>query len=419
MKKLIALLMSLLMISAMVPAMAEETQVLTVASWDIETTAYMQVMKAAYEESHPGVTIEFIDLASQDYDIKLGTMLAGGDTVDVVDVKEPNHLTNWIEQGLVEDLEPYIAEAGYSLDNYTGMHQYYQDENGNQYALPYRSDFWVLYYNKTLFDAAGVDYPTNDMTWEEYKALAQEMTSGEEGVDKIYGSHYHTWLSDVVNWAVCDGVNTLADGEYSDLAYFYQLVQDLEDEGAVMPYAELKAANLHYKGAFEGGNIAMMPMGYWFVATLIQDQVAGIVDYDFGITSVPHLETVEAGSSFGSPTGCAININSTQKDLAWDFISWRCGEEGATAIAPTGARPAYVSEAVAEAMASVEGFPSDDASKAALLPTAVAIEWPTGKDVPAIKTILDEEHGLIMVRDVTIDEGIQSMNERVGEVLGQ
>ena len=47
----------------------------------------------------------------------------------------------------------------------------------------------MLFYNKTLFDAAGVDYPTNDMTWEEYAALAKEMTG--KGNCK-YGCHYHT-----------------------------------------------------------------------------------------------------------------------------------------------------------------------------------------------------------------------------------
>ena len=44
--------------------------------------------------------------------------------------------------------------------------------------MPFRSDFWVLYYNKDLFDKAGVEYPSNDMTLEDYDALARKMTSG-------------------------------------------------------------------------------------------------------------------------------------------------------------------------------------------------------------------------------------------------
>lgn len=417
MKKSLALLLCLVMALGLAPAVAEENRVLTVATWDETTTPYLAAQKEAFEAAHPGVTIEYVDVASQEYNMKTTAMLAGGDTTDVFDVKELSDLQNWIEQGFVESLDAYIADSGYATDKYVGMEKCYQSLDGEQYALPYRSDFWVLFYNKTLFDEAGVDVPTNDMTWDEYKELAIAMTSGE-GVDKVYGSHYHTWLSAVANWAVCDGVNTLADGEYSDLAYFYQLVRDLEDAGAVMEYTELSASGQHYKGVFEGGNIAMMPMGYWFVSTLIKDMADGTSsEFEWGITAVPHLEGVDAGSSFGSPTGACINKNSENKDLAWEFISWRCGEEGALATASTGTRPAYVSETVAETMAATEGFPSDEGSLAALLPTAVYLEWPTGEHVTEIKTIVNEEHTSIMVRDVTIEEGIENMETRVAELF--
>lgn len=418
MKKTLALLLSLLMVLALVPSFASaEDQVLTVATWDATTTLYLDVTKAAFEASHPGVTIEYIDVPSQDYHVKLGAMLAGGDTVDVVDIKELSNAETWGASGFIEPLNSYIEKDSYDTTHYLGMEKHYASPEGAQYALPFRSDFWVLFYNKDLFDKAGVEYPTNDMTWEQYADIARKMTSGTDGVDKVYGTHYHTWLSAVANWSVADGVNTLADGEYSDLKYFYDLVLGLEDEGVVMPFTEIKAANLHYRGAFEAGNIAMLPMGYWFVSTLIQDINAGSSKVaNFGIVSVPHAEGVAAGSSFGSPTGAAINVNSKQKDLAWEFVAWRSGEECAKALAAIGTRPAFVSDEVAAALSSVEGFPSDDASKAALIPAAVEIEWPTGKGVADMKTILNEEHTNIMSRSLSVEDGITAMNERVAEV---
>ena len=95
----------------------------------------------------------------------------------------------------------------------------------------FRYTFFTIY-NKDLFDAAGVAYPTNDMTWDAYADLAKSMT--KEGV---YGTHYHTWLSAVANWAVCDGVNTLADKEYDDLLYFYKLylIGSQESDEAIRP----------------------------------------------------------------------------------------------------------------------------------------------------------------------------------------
>ena len=415
MKKALALVLAMILLLCSASfAVAEDAKTLTVVAWDAGTTPYLVAQKEAFEASHPGVTIEYVDVASQDYATKTSTMLSGGDTSDVFMVKEITDLLNWQAAGYEEPLNSYIEASGYDLSGFAGIESNYAVD-GEQYALPFRSDFWVLYYNKDLFDAAGVDYPTNDMTWEQYAELAKKMTDADKG---IYGTHYHTWLSAVVNWDVCDGVNTLIDGNYDDLAYFYELYQDLEDAGACMSYNELKAAGLHYSAAFENGNIAMLPMGYWFVSTLIGAIKDGTCSFNWGIVAVPHKEDVAAGSSFGNLTGAMINAKSANKDLAWEYISWLAGEEGALATASTGTRPAWVSDAVATAMASADGFPTDDASKAALIPTAVSVEIPASEHSSEISTVLNEEHSLIMTRETTIEEGIAEMNERVAEILG-
>ena len=413
MKKMLSVLLAAIMMISLlaVPALAED-QVLTVVTWDATTTAYLTAQKEAFEASHPGVKIEYIDVESgNEYGVKVGTMLSGGDTSDVVMIKEIDQVINWQAQGFAAPLTDYIAD--YDFSGFVGTEKNYAVD-GVQYAIPFRSDFWVLFYNKDLFDAAGVEYPTNDMTWDEYAELAKKMTDKDK---EIYGTHYHTWLSTVANWAVCDGVNTLADGQYDDLLYFYKLYQDLEDYGACMSYADLKASGLKYAAAFENGNVAMLPMGYWLVSTLINDIKDGNASLNWGIVAVPHAEGVAAGSSFGNLTGAMINAKSENKDLAWEYISWLGGVEGAKATASVGARPAWVSEDVAAVMSSVEGFPADENSKAALLPAAVAMEWPVVDKVADIKTIVNEEHSLIMAREITPEEGIEEMNERVAELF--
>ncbi len=410
MKKMLSVLLAAMMMLSLlaVPALAED-QVLTVVTWDATTTPYLIAQQEAFEASHPGVKIEFVDVASQDYAVKATTMLEGGDTSDVYMIKEIDNLINWQAQGFAAPLDT----ANYDMSGFKGTEVNYAVD-GVQYAIPFRSDFWVLFYNKDLFDAAGEAYPTNDMTWDQYAELAKKMANKEKD---IYGTHYHTWLSAVVNWAVCDGKNTLADKNYDDLLYFYKLYQDLEDNGACMSYADLKASGLHYSAAFANGNVAMMPMGYWYVSTLIGYNKDGTCNFNWGITAVPHAEGVAAGSSFGNLTGAMINAKSEKKDLAWEFVSWLGGPEGAKATASVGARPAWVSEDVATVMAAVEGFPTDEASKGALLPSAVAMEWPVAEKVSDIKTIVNEEHTMIMAREVTPEEGVEEMNERVAELF--
>ena len=417
MKKLLALVLSAIMALSMVSfAAAEGNTVLKIVGWDINTTAYYAAQKEAFEATHPGITIEYIDVSSQDYGTKASTMLAGGDTSDIFMVKAVPDILNWYNAGYAEPLNPYMEKDNYDVSGFVGMEKGYCYDDV-QAALPFRSDFWVLFYNKTLFDEAGVPYPTNDMTWEQYKDLAIKMTDPAKG---IYGAHYHTWLSAVVNWAVDDGVNTLVDGDYEDLKYFYELYFALEDAGAIMPYPEVQAAGLHYSGAFGNGNIAMLPMGYWYVSTLISNIKNGTYNVtDWGITAVPHKEDVPAGSSFGNLTGAMINKASANKDAAWTYVAWLCGAEGAAATASTGNRPAWVSEDVANVMSSVEGFPTDENSKAALLPTMVSIELPGHPKASEISTILNEEHSAIITREIDIDEGIMNMNDRVAEVLAQ
>lgn len=412
MKKLLAVMLASMMVAAMAPALAETT--LKVAGWDTTTTPYYAAIKEGYEAANPDVKIEWVDLASQDYNVKASTMLAGGDTTDLYCVKELSDMQNWAKEGLIVPMTEQIAADGVDMTKYAGMDSCYVAlTDGQQYALPFRADYWVMFYNKDLFDQAGMAYPTNDWTWDEYAQMARDVHE-KTGA---YGTHYHTWLSCVANWAVCDGVNTLADGEYSDLKYFYELYQGLEDEEVCMSYDELKASGLHYSGAFAQGNVAMMPMGYWYASTLIGYIKDGTASMNWGIVAVPHLEGVAAGSSFGSPTGIAISNASANKEEAWKFASWMCSEDGAKAIATTGTRPAYVSEAVAAVMASADGFPTDENSKAALLPTAIALEWPIGEGVNEIKSIVNEEHSLIMTRELTIDEGIAEMEERAAEYI--
>ncbi len=422
MKKVVSLILATLLMVAMlsnVAALADEKRVVSVASWDVYGSAanYHEAIKAGFEAAYPDIEINWVDLASQDYKTLATSMLSAGDTTDVFVIKEITDLQKWTDQGFLTSLDDLVAADSYDLTGFAGMDAVCRVSDGALNALPFRSDFWVLYYNKTLFDAANQAYPTGDMTWEEYAALARAMASGE-GIDKIYGTHYHTWLSAVVNWAVCGVDYTLANGTYDNLKYFYELNQALEDEGVCMEYPELKAAGLHYTAAFYQNNIAMLPMGSWLIGTLIREKAAGTFDFDWSFTSVPHMDGVPAKSSFGNLTAMSLSKNAANSDDAWTFIKWVCGEEGAKTIAAVGTRPAYVSDAVAAAFASVAGFPSDAGALDALVPSSVSLEWPPGELVPQLQTIVNEEHTAIMTRESTIDEGIGYMNERAAEVLG-
>ena len=126
-------------------------------------------------------------------------------------------------------------------ESFNGVLEQLTDEGGKFYGIPFRSDFWVVFYNKDLFDAAGVAYPTNDMTLDDYDALMRQMTSGS-GAVKVYGGHYHTWRSAVSLFGILDGKQTIVDGTYDFLKPIYERVLKQQADGVVMDYGELKTA---------------------------------------------------------------------------------------------------------------------------------------------------------------------------------
>lgn len=92
---------------------------------------------------------------------------------------------------------------------------------------------------RNIVYAAGVDYPTNDMTWEEYDELARKMTDTTFG-EQVYGCHYHTWRSTVQLCAVLDGKHTILDGNYDFMKPTYEMVLNQEKDGVARSYSDLK-----------------------------------------------------------------------------------------------------------------------------------------------------------------------------------
>jgi multiple sugar transport system substrate-binding protein len=160
----------------------------------------------------------------------------------------------------------------------------------------------------------------------------------------------------------------------------------------------------------------MLPMGSWFIGSMIQKQNEGEFDFDWGVVAYPHPEGVEAGTTAGTLTSLAINANSKQQDAAWDFVKYYTGPEGAKILAKS-TLPAVRTAETLEAFVAVDGMP--DGVVEALQTTTVRLELPMHPHVGEVEQILNEEHELIMTGSVSVDEGVAEMTSRISEVLGE
>lgn len=398
---------------------AAEPVTLKWAIWDKESTPYWVALAEAYEAANENVTIEMVDLGSTDYMTVLATELSGsGSDFDLVTIKDVPGYATLVQKNAILSLDDYIKADGIDLAKYAGT----TDQvtvNGSLYELPFRNDFWVLFYNKDLFDAAGKAYPTNDMTFAEYDALAREMTDTTFG-NQVYGAHYHTWRSAVQLFGVLDGKHTILDGKYDFFKEYYEMILNQEKDGVCRKYTDLKTEGLHYSAAFSGGDVAMMNMGSWYISTLISNIASGEYDKslcgNWGMVKYPHAEGVEAGSTLGTITGISITSACDTPDAAWDFVKFVSGEEGASVMAATGNFPAIMTDEAMSLITGLDGFPADAESKEALQVSNLYLEVPYAENVSEINSALDSYHGSIMSGEMTIDDGIAAMEAAVSAI---
>lgn len=387
------------------------------ALWSAESQPYWIPIANAYMEKNPNVTIELVDLGSSDYATSLATQLAGNDSpYDVVAIKDSASYVSLIQKGVLKPLDA----SKINKEAYNGNLELFSWD-GEYYTLPLRKDFYAIFYNKALFDAAGVPYPDNDMTFEEYDALARAMTDTTFGAEK-YGTHYHTWDFMVNGFAAVGEGKNLLEGNYDYMKPYYEMVMAQQNDGVCMDYATIKTSGVNYIAAFGQGNVAMLPTGSWVVGTLITRIKEGQYPdlKEWGLAAYPHKEGKESGDTLGNFVGVSVVNNTKNMDVAEDFVRFAGGEEGAKIVASLGYFPGALSEESVETIMGVEGMPEDEQTKEVILGVKnITLETPLGKNCSEIAKILNTGHDYIMTGTMSIDEGIAYMNEEADKLMKQ
>jgi len=341
-------------------------------------------------------------------------MLAGGDTTDIITVKNLTDYSGYAQKKQFVD----VSDIAKSLpgDKIPALSNY--DFKGTTYAIPYRQDFNVLYYNKTMFHDAGLPDPA-DLTWKEFAADAAKLTSGDGG-SKVYGAYIHTWNSMVQGIAAAQTGNNPNTPSYDWMKDQYNLTLGMQKDGTIMNWATANSQQVQYKDVFEKQQAAMVPMGTWLIAPLLADKKAGTTSVDWGIAPLPQIKANGKITTDGGPTGFGINKNSKNVAAAKKFLQFAVSPAGAKAVVSVGIVPAYHSADITKAYFGLDGMPQDATSKKAFNPDVIKLDAPVAANTAAIGTILNQEHQLIMTGSKSVDDGLAEMQSRVkSEVLHQ
>ncbi|MBX3100176.1 MAG: sugar ABC transporter substrate-binding protein [Salinibacterium sp.] len=260
----------------------------------------LQTIVDAFEKENPDITVEVTTLPYGDYGTALQTDLAAGTVSDVFDIEFSNY-ASYQANGVLAPLTVANPEAyrqslleAYSTD-------------GTSYALPSSFSDVVLYYNADLFDAAGVDYPTNDWTWADEKAAAEKLTNQAAGV---WGDHqpisfyeYYKALAQNGGQFLNADKTAVAFNTPEGLAAAEWLVNK---SGTVMPTIEQGQGTPDFDtNLFKDGKLAMLHTGIWVFGAVAD------VPFNWNIAVEPG-NTVQASAVFSN----AIGVSATSEHIA-------------------------------------------------------------------------------------------------------
>lgn len=281
-----------------------------------------------FEALHPGVRVRKEQIPGYgQYAPKLLMSHVSGSVPDVCHLDASSGAV-FINNGVVRDLAPLVrSDPSFRLDDYFETVAATFRRGEQLYAIPLDFTPMVMYYNKALFDRAGVPYPQDGWTWEQFLDTARRLTILPDDPKRPplqYGMHFENVMPFWVLWLWNNGGDVLSpdgrrasgylDGERSVAAIRFLI--DLMFTHRVAPSLQESAAA--GVDLFRSRRAAMDVKGHWM---MIDYRDEGI---DFGVVSLP--TNVGRPVTVSYQSGIAIMSRARQPALAWEYIKFMTSE---------------------------------------------------------------------------------------------
>jgi len=325
------LLLTVLLLVMSLNAVSAQDQV-TINWWHISTeatqAAYWQDLADAYMAEHPNVNIEITILENAAFKERLVTVMQANDPPDLFQSWGGAVLWTYADNGLVRNIAPELeGEWRDSFATQAALNLFGQ--NGEYYGVPYTWGAVGLFYNKALFEQAGLDPDNPPATWEEFLDAVQ--TLKDAGITPISLGEGEKWPGHF--WWVYLALRLGGEeaflsaynreGAFTD-APFVQAGEYLQQLIDLEPFNEgfLGMTHPESEGVFGNGEAAMILMGHWVPDAQAQysESGEGIGDENLGFFNFPAIPegAGNPGDVLGGGDGFAVGANAP--DEAVDFL---------------------------------------------------------------------------------------------------
>ncbi|MBI2942228.1 MAG: extracellular solute-binding protein [Chloroflexi bacterium] len=308
---------------------------LVLTHWGGEAEAqYMKVLAERFEKAEPGIAIDRLHIPDN-YDEKVLTMIAGGTPPDVQMTLRFTYFS-FVAKKIALNLQPYLKDAGFNREEYfdVGLRPY--TFRGNLYGMPREIDDWVVFYNKDLFDQAGVKYPDGKWTWEDLVANAQKLTKRDSSGRALqFGFGFpHLGGAKPFDGFVYQAGGRVVDNEdepsrflmaEADAARGVQFMADLANVHKVAPSPREQKDLGSLDDLFVSGKVAMRYGEFW---SSTRFRPAAKFKWDIAEPAREKKQATWVGGACYT-----VNTKSKRQVESARFVVWAAGKAGATVIA--------------------------------------------------------------------------------------
>lgn len=249
---------------------------LTYSIWDQGQAAGMNAIAEAFENENPGIKVNVEVTPWDQYWTKLESGAQGESLPDLFWMHS-NEFSNYSEGQILMDISDLQDESEtLNMDEFPeDLVKMYTTENGEILGVPKDYGNIGLWYNKTLFDEAGLDYPDETWTWDDLLENAQALTDAENGVYGILAplnreEGYHNFIYQNGGHVLSEDKTTsgFREAETQEAVQWYA---DLSVEHGVSPTVGQFADNTNLT-FFQSGRGAMGFFGSWMISQLAENE---------------------------------------------------------------------------------------------------------------------------------------------------
>ena len=293
---------------------------ITVAIWDNGQKAGLDQIIADYTAA-TGNKAEIQVITWDQYWTLLEAGASGGDMPDVFWMHS-NEVQKYMENDILMDLTDRIASSEkLEMDKFPEDIKNLYSWNGKTYAIPKDVDTIALFYNKTMFDEAGLSYPDDSWTWDDFYDAAVKLTKED-------GSQYGTAMNPSneqdgwMNIIYSMGGKVLTDDKKAsgfddpNTIKAMEFVQKLVDN--VMPPSTV-IAETGTDVLLGSGKIAMLSQGSWMVPQFKEHEY---ISENCDVAVLPKDPTTGNRVSLYNGLGWAVSAKTKNPDAAWQLVEW-------------------------------------------------------------------------------------------------